>query len=499
MKKCDTALLLLAALAVMLLGGCSSSSTDLPLILQNQAPLSAANLNLIFVVSPDSAYHPAGDIQSDTANLTSQGLNRSLLMGSFLPQQVLGSRNVTGIYALQPMSHMQKGFPDMAALVNVQQFAMLNQITLLGEGKDQPPFTTGNSYPLNTSYMPGAIPDNVITPSTFCPDCQGLAFLDGGGYNAALATTIINSKIPGFHLFSAPWETIRTLVTTISTAKGYNLALSTEYTPNQVYAISITPSGRASLITYESRLNPPVTYPEIPGLATLLGSVTCPNSTTTTPQGFSITVTKDTPDAVIPLDVNRNETLYMIRHAEAHPTSSWEEGNYVAAGQWRALALPMALRGIISPDVVYSIDPAQLVSPPSSTTNWSYVRPSLTVAPYVIANNLPFYLVANFELFPVTSSVIMTSDFFFKDSRFFGKTILLAWEHDHIPLVVKALLNSYFPHGGGPNPPLPSTWPSSDYDTIWTVSIDAKGNLTVNNTLCEGIDSALLPTTAPRF
>jgi hypothetical protein len=32
-----------------------------------------------------------------------------------------------------------------------------------------------------------------------------------------------------------------------------------------------------------------------------------------------------------------------------------------------------------------------------------------------------------------------------------------------------------------------------------TVTLDAKGNLTVNNALCEGIDSAKLPVTAPQF
>ena len=50
----------------------------------------------------------------------------------------------------------------------------------------------------------------------------------------------------------------------------------------------------------------------------------------------------------------------MIRHAEAHPVSGWDDGNFVGAGQWRALALPNALRGKISPTQVYSIDPAQV-------------------------------------------------------------------------------------------------------------------------------------------
>ena len=62
--------------------------------------------------------------------------------------------------------------------------------------------------------------------------------------------------------------------------------------------------------------------------------------------------------------------------------------------------------------------------------------------------------------------------------------------------IINALLSSYFPQGGGIAAP---AWPDDGYDTIWTVTLDAKGNLTVNNALCEGIDSAKLPDTAPHF
>jgi hypothetical protein len=74
--------------------------------------------------------------------------------------------------------------------------------------------------------------------------------------------------------------------------------------------------------------------------------------------------------------------------------------------------------------------------------------------------------------------------------------VLVAWEHEHIPPTVNALVLSYFPSGGAP--PVPG-WPGPDYDTIWTVHLDADGNLTVNNAMCEGIDSASLPATCPQF
>ena len=108
---------------------------------------------------------------------------------------------------------------------------------------------------------------------------------------------------------------------------------------------------------------------------------------------FSITVTGGKGGAVIPAGTNTNETLHIIRHADAHPRDYWSDNNYVGAGQWRALDLPNALRGVITPNLVMSIDPAQATpgaQSASGDSTWSYVRPSLTVEPYAIANNLPY-------------------------------------------------------------------------------------------------------------
>ena len=86
------------------------------------------------------------------------------------------------------------------------------------------------------------------------------------------------------------------------------------------------------------------------------------------------------------------------------------------------------------------------------------------------------------------------SDFFFNGGKFSNQTVLVDWEHDHIPSTVNALLASY--HGNVQ--PVPD-WPDDDYDTIWTVKLDAHGNVTVNNAMCEGIKSAALPATPPEF
>lgn len=330
--------LLLSVLSLMLLAGCGSSSgpnPPTPPVPPIPGPLSAAKVNLIFVVSEDLAYQASGDVNPKTANLTNQGMQRSLLMATFLQQQVLGMKNVTGIYALTPMTHLQTtdNYPDMVALETVQQFSMLNQITLSSDPAGGTPYA-GQNYPLNASYPSMHTPDGVATPPQLCPNCQGLDFSDQGGVNENLVTGIIKTKAAGFYVLSAPWETISTLLTNINKTEGYNLALPVSYSsPNYVYVISIAPSGTASLITYNSNLNPPSSYPVLPG-PPLVG-VACnaqPN--------FTVKVNGGEGGAVVPAGTNVDETLYIIRHAEAHPQAYWSDNNYVGAGQWRALDLP---------------------------------------------------------------------------------------------------------------------------------------------------------------
>ncbi len=479
----NAVIVLFAIMALSGLSGCGGSD-DPP------APLNAGNINLIFVSSGDLAYNASGDINPNTANLTNQGLQRSLLMATYLKQQVLGTKNVTGIYALEPMTHLQtaNNYPDMAAIWSVQQFALLNQVTL---HDSTGALHVGNSFPINASYESGQVPDGVAAPAFSNANCQGLDFRDAGGDNEALAGRIIKSNVPGYYVFSAPWETTAAMMANINKLYGYNLDIPQSYRgPNYVYAISVAPSGGARLVTYNSNLNPPSTYPVLPSP---VAKTSCTGQTP-----FTITVTSGIDNAVAPAGINTNETVYFIRHAEAHPWPGWEDGNNVAAGQWRALYLPDALQGKISPTQVYSIDPAQVL--PDSLIiacnhDASYVRPSLTAEPYAIDNDLPFYLVSGMELI-ASNAPQLTSGFFFKGGAFSDQTVLVAWEHDSIPRAIDALVSSYFPSGGGPVAP---AWPGSDYDTIWTVRLDGKGNLTVDNALCEGIDSAKLPATAPQF
>jgi len=480
MSKISVSYILLLTLALSLLAGCGSDSESTTL-------LSDKNINLIFVVSPDLANDPLDDVNTATANLNNQGLQRALMLASYLKQQLLGTNNVTGIHVLAPMTHLQTAFeyPDMAAIGFIQQFALLNKITIQG--------TTANSYPLSVGYAEGYVPAGFIGPDPYVPGAQGLMFNDTQGKNVALATSIINSSTPGFHVFSAPWETTSALLTSINTTMGYHLRLPTSFQgSNHVFAITITPSGEARLLTFDSKLTPPTTYPALPFP---LASASC-----TQQNFFSYSRTNGVNGVLVPAGTNTNQTVYLIRHAEAHPSSTFEDGNFVAAGQWRALALanvlPNALRGQSSPTMVYSIDPAQSFT--YAGLSVSYVRPSLTVLPYAIANNLPFNLVSSFNIGLATDPGVAqaTSDFFFTGGALSNQTVLVAWEHEHFPPLLTYLLQTYY-GGNYPDPAL--AWPQDDYDTIWTIKLDGSGNLTVDNALCEGIASSPLPKTAPQF
>ena len=340
MNKPTVACSLFLGLALTLLAGCGGSSfSPNPVPVQPPAPLSSSNLNLIFVASEDLAYQASGDINPKTANLTNQGLQRSLQMATFLQQNVLGKQNVTEIYALEPMTHLQTehNYPDMVGLETIQQFALLNQVTLSSDPYGGSPYA-GQSYPINASYADATLPVGVVPPSQFCPNCQGLDFHDQNGDNESLLTGILKANVPGFYVFSAPWETVSALMINFNQRLGYPLTLPSSYiSPNVIYAIAITPSGSASLATYNSNLNPPSTYPV---LSPPLASAECNAQT-----HFNITVIGGQGGAVIPAGINTNETLYIIRHADAHPRLYWDDNNYVGAGQWRALDLPNALLG----------------------------------------------------------------------------------------------------------------------------------------------------------
>ena len=173
---------------------------------------------------------------------------------------------VTAIYALEPMTHLQTAdnYPDLVALETVQQFALLNLATL-DESPAGPVLYAGNSFPINVGYAQGQVVPDVAAPLVSCQSCQGIDFTNQNSDNESLIKAVIDYGAPGYFVFSAPWVTTQALLAAVNTAHSSALALPSSYQgPNFVYAISIAPSGAASLTTYDSKLQPQPSYPALP-------------------------------------------------------------------------------------------------------------------------------------------------------------------------------------------------------------------------------------------
>ena len=95
-------------------------------------------------------------------------------MATFLQQQVLGNQNVTQIYALEPMTHLQTAnhYPDMVGVESIQQFALLNQVTLSSDQYGGSPLP-GHSFPINASYAGEPLPEGVVAPQAYCTNSRG--------------------------------------------------------------------------------------------------------------------------------------------------------------------------------------------------------------------------------------------------------------------------------------------------------------------------------------
>ena len=488
-------LLLAASIALSIaVAGCGDGDTS------PSPQLSSANINLIFVVSQDLA-HNDGDINLDTANLNTRGLQRVVSLATYLHSTLLNQASVNGIYVLEPATHLQtaNNYPDLVPLETVEQFAVLNQYSI--DSPTPSPAATfsfsSNSFPVNVCYTRASVPQGVSTPSTFFANCQGIDFADNGGDNETLVNGIIGQEKGGFYVFALPFETLQFLLHNVKALNSYDYTVPATWEgANTLYVLTIPLSGPTTLTTYDTQIHPATTYP-IP-VPTPQGH---PSSMQTPFEIKNLTLEGSS----VPANINTNETVYFIRHGEAHPTSYWDDGNLIYPGNVRALYLPIALAGkITTPDFVYAVDPAQFIPGGIDRNNvsiddCSYVRTSQTVAPYAIGNGIPFYVASGFQWGGLTSqddaaAVDAAASYFFAGGQFSNKTLLICWEHNHIPRIAQALVDSYFASGAPPVPPPPlSPWPGSDYDTIWTFSLDGSGNLTLHNHYYEGISTDSLP------
>ena len=496
--------LVVTMLLSVAVAGCGGDSLTLP-----TSEVQQPQTRLVFVVSSDIA-HNVGDINASTANLSNQGLQRALLLASYLRTTLLGGTNVDGIYALEPSTRLQtaNSYPDLVPLEIIEQFALLNQYS---ERTSLPTAavedTVANSFPINLSYTRESLPAGAATPQFFAPigenEFQGIDFADAGGSNEILIDRLVAGKQGGLYVLALPFETLQSLLGRVKSSHAYAYDVPASWQgPNVVYMLTLLPHDQATLTAHDANLSPGTGYP------------TLTQTYQSAPNQQAPTVVLDTATiggSSVPAGMNTNQTVYFVRHAEAHPVQTYEDGNMVLQGDWRALFLPAALAGKIKrPDRIYSCDPSFPTPGAPASGNgtvgfYSYVRVSQTVAPYAIANGIPFYVPTSFPCVWMPTGgatdlqcVQSTVDYFFTGHQFDNKTLLVSWEHDHIVEIGQNIMARYFVSNPSNAPHMPA-WASSDYDTVWAFSLDGNGQLTFTNQICEGIDSASLPTTPPTF
>lgn len=411
-------------------GSSTTGASSIPELNQNA-------LNFIFVQSFES--------NPNYNNLSVKGFNHSLLFGQLLTQMT--AYNLSGVFSLAPYSNIVNGYPDMRTIQSIENYALLN------------------GYGINDS-----LPNNPEIIADMIMNIIGNA------------STGVNVK--GNYVIALPSDLINNILKVLNTNTSSQFSqLYFTYTPitsgnfNQYVVFSIANLANISVNTYNDNLVPSDNYPQLnipTGAQCLESPVTIQSSGTP------------------PASINTNETIYFVRHVEAHPANYFDNGNYICQGQWRAIGAPPVLlnkMGNTLPDVVYSSDPSEIYDYESFP--FTYVRPALTINPFTVKYNMPMNLVESSEA--EWSEPESIAKFFFTGGKFNNKTILVAWEHGNIEETINYLINNIYNLGKSvPN------FAYDDYDTIWKVQINAQGQLIFSND-CEGIPTAQLPMSCPNF
>ena len=376
--------------------------------------------------------------ESDPApgnNLSAVGLNHALRFGQLLDTLVAGKRyQLRQVYALS----FEHNSSIMEPLETIEPFAVLNNLGVK------------------------ALRLNAGGPSTY----------DSPGY---FIKHILAEKPRGIYVMAMPRGMIRDIVTAL-TGTPIEVESQHQYLAvsggENAFKVKIYCDGIANVIAFPQVSLPP--------------RAICKKK--------PVTFVVKAPHGWRPYT---SQIVYLVRHVEAHPNSTFENGNYVCRGQWRALGADSILLKLMHeqiPNFVFTSDPTNVIDCGSAC---SYVRASLTVAPFAIQHHLPLTL-ARFQW---GDAIDLAQALFNQGSPYFhhpssGAIILVGWEHAHIEKAVKYLLTSMY---GDPKAArqLPQ-WTFGDYDTVWELSTDKRGNLTFRNT-CEGIRTADLPSTCPAF
>ncbi|WP_145964269.1 hypothetical protein [Chromobacterium phragmitis] len=366
-------------------------------------------------------------------NLTPAGLNHSLRFGQLLTSLTAGKLGqLKQVYALT----LSADGADMTPLESIQPYALLNY------------------QPVKVVRLNAGGPSDYNSPAYFVQQLQA-------------------TQPRGIYVMAMP-EPLRTTV-----AKA--LTGTAPPADGRSYLVASGQAGALKLSAYPDQIAKVSAYPDI----ALPPRSACPQT--------PVTIKAKPPATLRPYT---SQTALLVRHVEAHPGGSFENGNYVCQGQWRALGANRILLDKIGrkPDYVYTSDPGNIIDCGAAC---SYIRPSLTVAPFAIQYRLPLTLAP----FQWEDAADLAMALFDRDSPYFkrpaaGSAILVGWEHAHIEKAVKYLFGVVYqdPKAAARIP----AWSYEDYDTVWELSTDRDGALTFRNS-CEGISTAALPSTCPAF
>jgi hypothetical protein len=387
-----------------------------------------------FILVPSFEVPPAS---AKSNNLSVTGLNHALRFGQMLDILIAGKENsLRGIYAYTADHNKD----NLAPLQSVEPFAVLN----------------------NRDVKVGSLS------------------LQAGAYNAPQAEMpqFLGSELQGLYVMAGSDTMVRAI------AQGLTGHKAPDLKPGDYLVVS-GPAGKLAATVYNDGIAADGTYP----------AIDLPPKTACSSSFAPVTI-----PAPAGLKAYPNQTVYMVRHVEAHPTAAFENGNYVCQGQWRALGANPRLSEIMSPsapggvpDYIFTSNPRGLID---CDGGCSYIRPTLTVAPFAIQHQQKLHL-AKFQW---DDPIDLAESLFNQDSPYFkhdsGSSVLVGWEHGNIVKAVQYLFSTIYqnPDAAAKLP----AWPYTDYDTVWILSTDGQGNLTMTSS-CEHIPTAALPNTCPAF
>lgn len=378
---------------------------------------------------------PTFETNATTNNLSVTGLNHSLQFAQLLNTLTAGkTKKVRQIYAFTESADSN----NMAPIESIEPYSVLN-----------------NAGVKSVSLNPG---DSTVYNSP--------------GY---YIQNILANQARGIYIMAMPESVMQAIVKSLTGSTIPKTDLS------HYVVVSGQPSAFA-VDTYPDNIQLSTHYPAL----ALSHHGTCPQSP------VRIKVKKPAGLKAYP-----SQSVYFVRHVEAHPNTLFENGNYVCQGQWRALGANPVLLQLMNnkkPDYVFTTNTSNIID---GTLAYSYIRPALTVAPFAIQHDLPLTL-APFQWQDATD---LAQALFNQESPYFphrksDTSILVGWEHVHIEAAVKYALGTLY-RDSKAAAKVPS-WNFQDYDTVWELSTDKKGDLEFHNT-CEGIPTDSLPSTCPAF